>query len=664
MGKARDTDDMPIKKVWKRLIGWRLGRRLVLCLVLGTALVVCFLAEEYWRGKRAWETCRTELASKGAALEWEDLNSTPVDEQDNFFAAPGMMDWFGSAEPSELNEKLSLASVDGTANLADNQELARIEIVATDAEVAEREADIVLRYRNSSLALSAFGRGRPEDIDPESAILPLIVMEDVPLAIAIQNLARHAGLNYLLDPRTQLNGEEPQPMVTIRWENVTARQALKALLDNYSLERVDSPQGIARIQPKDQEVPSVYVEARVRERLETLLRTALAEGGTPLPINGLIGAQNIALVNQPITVSKPLKLAVRTDELLTEKEMAQFLPATVFGSLGNDGNGFQVTAATASAYKVKLAPRPCCKPGDYLAWTDRCQPEFERIRMALQRPGTRLLGICEQPDGVPERNFVTVRVVMQTLAQRAQSDLMLNETDAALRELTLIHDLRRVLTCKPVTLVAGMVNVAVTGVYLEVVKDGLRMNAWQEPHLAVIERQLSEINLVPPVAEAFQRERLIVLQMLENGRLAELYRRSEAVILPPAQLNGLQKLKRASYGLLTLVPRGWVYQNMAAIGSLHQGFLDAANTTSGEIDLQRIEAASQRVQEVMKERRPETFLTVAAFPLFTRAWQTVARNQALVNEVNAWCALERDHLARGRRPETADAEQFNFRVEP
>jgi len=220
------------------------------------------------------------------------------------------------------------------------------------------------------------------------------------------------------------------------------------------------------------------------------------------------------------------------------------------------------------------------------------------------------------------------------------------------------------LTCKPVTLVAGMVNVAVTGVYLEVVKDGLRMNAWKEPELAVIERQLSEINLVPPVAEAFQRERLNVLQMLENGRLAELYRLSEPVLLPPAQLNGLQKLRRASYGLLSLVPRGWVYQNMAAIGSLHQGFLDAADTANGVIDLRQIDAASRRVQEVMKERRPETFITAATFPLFTRAWQTVERNQALVNEVSARCVLERDHLARGPRPDTTEAEYLSFRAEP
>jgi len=32
-------------------------------------------------------------------------------------------------------------------------------------------------------------------------VIPLIVMEDVPLTDAIKNLARQAGINYILDPR-------------------------------------------------------------------------------------------------------------------------------------------------------------------------------------------------------------------------------------------------------------------------------------------------------------------------------------------------------------------------------------------------------------------------------------------------------------------------------
>ncbi|MGA2751963.1 MAG: secretin N-terminal domain-containing protein [Verrucomicrobiota bacterium] len=94
------------------------------------------------------------------------------------------------------------------------------------------------------------------------AVIPLIVMDDVPLTDAIRNLARQAGLNYMLDPKVgygQIGSDgkpAPQPSVTIRWENITAEQALNALLDNYTLQRLDDPKSkIARITVRDPAAP-------------------------------------------------------------------------------------------------------------------------------------------------------------------------------------------------------------------------------------------------------------------------------------------------------------------------------------------------------------------------------------------------------------------------
>src|SRR5215831_14790714 len=67
-----------------------------------------------------------------------------------------------------------------------------------------------------------------------SAVIPLIVMDDVPLTDAIKNLARQAGINYMLDPKISYGQPDAkgvpsvQPTVSIRWENVTAEQALGA----------------------------------------------------------------------------------------------------------------------------------------------------------------------------------------------------------------------------------------------------------------------------------------------------------------------------------------------------------------------------------------------------------------------------------------------------
>jgi type II secretory pathway component GspD/PulD (secretin) len=96
--------------------------------------------------------------------------------------------------------------------------------------------------------------------------IPLIVMDDVPLTDAIKNLARQASLNYLLDPRINFgqagaDGKPvAQPSVSIRWENITAEQALHALLNNYGLQILDDPKTkIARITLKDPAAPEPLI---------------------------------------------------------------------------------------------------------------------------------------------------------------------------------------------------------------------------------------------------------------------------------------------------------------------------------------------------------------------------------------------------------------------
>jgi type II secretory pathway component GspD/PulD (secretin) len=92
--------------------------------------------------------------------------------------------------------------------------------------------------------------------------IPLIQFQDVPITTAIENLARQAGINYLIDPKIgygqpDQNGQiKAEPTLSIRWENVTAEQALMALLDNYGLQlSEDRKTQIARITAKDPTAP-------------------------------------------------------------------------------------------------------------------------------------------------------------------------------------------------------------------------------------------------------------------------------------------------------------------------------------------------------------------------------------------------------------------------
>jgi type II secretory pathway component GspD/PulD (secretin) len=101
--------------------------------------------------------------------------------------------------------------------------------------------------------------------------IPLIVMDEVQLTDAIRNLARQAGLNFMLDPRISFgqagpDGKPaPQPTVSIRWENVTAEQALAALLSNYNLQLTEDPRSkIARITVRDPAAPEPLVTKIIR----------------------------------------------------------------------------------------------------------------------------------------------------------------------------------------------------------------------------------------------------------------------------------------------------------------------------------------------------------------------------------------------------------------
>lgn len=68
--------------------------------------------------------------------------------------------------------------------------------------------------------------------------MPLIQLDNVPLPDALRQLARQAKMNVILDPRVS-QAPYRDIKVSVRWENVTARESLIALIDNYGLALVE-----------------------------------------------------------------------------------------------------------------------------------------------------------------------------------------------------------------------------------------------------------------------------------------------------------------------------------------------------------------------------------------------------------------------------------------
>jgi len=140
-------------------------------------------------------------------------------------------------------------------------------VVATNmpAGVAASNAPAMNAEASSAEGASETAEANTNPPTAAPVVLP-IQFQDVPITTAIENLARLAGINYLLDPKIgygqpDQNGQiKPEPTISVRWENVSARQALVAVLDNYNLQLVEDPRTkIARITIKNPNAPPPLV---------------------------------------------------------------------------------------------------------------------------------------------------------------------------------------------------------------------------------------------------------------------------------------------------------------------------------------------------------------------------------------------------------------------
>ncbi len=282
---------------------------------------------------------------------------------------------------------------------------------------------------------------------------------------------------------------------------------------------------------------------------------------------------------------------------------------------------------------------------NYVAWCAAYEPGFDLMRTALQRPLARLDGDYTRPFKEPLPNFVNYRNVSQTLAHRAKCQLVLGEPAKALADLTLLHHLNQTLVPdhKPVTLVSSMVHVAIAGLYAEAVACGVASRSWREPELTALQRQLTEINLLPEVVNSFRAERAGVCQMLNVLTPDELMR----------EIHGSHR--QASDLAWWLMPAGWIYQNKALIVTLESQMLEGFDLASNTVSPSMARASNASINRAFDHGTPMNFIAAMCVPNFSKAAATMARNQTWVDQARIACALERYRLANGHYPATLAA---------
>ena len=347
-----------------------------------------------------------------------------------------------------------------------------------------------------------------------------------------------------------------------------------------------------------------------------------------------------------------VRLFFRCDKLPTEAELAAWLTG-VKGELGAEGPKLEPTGE--NSYRLTVVTP--IKASEFVSWGARIEPELAIMREAVKRPYARIPGNYENPYESPIPNFVSLRNTVQRLSSLAKCHLLLNQPEQALEQLTLIHGLCGMLearpTRRPLTLVAAMIHVAVKGLYVDTIKEGMRLHAWTEPQLAALQRQLGDTNLRSCVAEAFSTEQASMIGAVEKTPKAELWKffRLAEIVNGSGHARPTGGMAGLVYGL---IPQGWVDQNLASFARLEEVIKDSLDPKREDVEPRKIDAVGPTIEAAVARPTPYKFLAAIAIPNFVKASSTMAYRHVQILEGQIACALERYRLAHGEYPQTLD----------
>ena len=370
-----------------------------------------------------------------------------------------------------------------------------------------------------------------------------------------------------------------------------------------------------------------------------------------------IDPSGLYYTKEPPGEIRPVQIYLQCQNQPGEKVLKGFLPRAIVSDDSDYFEGLQAQTAGDGSYNVTI--RTPMTAAEFLKLNEELEPVFALIRNALQRPYARIGGDYNSgPSEISIPNYVMLRTVSQRLSAMARCHLLLGHPEKALGDLTLIRDMcRRLLEeNKPMTLVSAMINVALSGLYVRTIADGLGSQAWQDPQLAALEDQLKQINLLSQVQLAVGGERFSLCYHLSTDTPGQFFKLTYGGF-SGGSTNAWSVLKEQTEIWIqsSLIPRGWLRQNLVTGANFFGNVVASMDPASKIILPNDLEGTYRQFDEIFSHWSPYTFAANIFIPNFERAFKTTARNQASVNQGRIVCALERFRLAHGEYPETLAA---------
>jgi hypothetical protein len=380
-------------------------------------------------------------------------------------------------------------------------------------------------------------------------------------------------------------------------------------------------------------------DPQAQEQAARLIKAALG------PVALHPGSTDLLFTPRSLDDIRPAQILVECQTAPTTDDLLQFLPKISAFTDTADVDQLKLEPEDGG-YKVTM-PAPDTT-ADFLKWNEQFEPEFSLIRAACQRPYVRMHGDYSEPIHVPIPNFVTSRTFVQALAAMAQCHLLEAKPDDALADLTRMHEICRIFTNHPMTLVGAMINMAVRGLYADTLADGLRWQAWREPQLAALEEQLKTMEVLSPVQQSFRHEVVADCEDLRSIPTAQLFQ----LFADSTHPNGWNSFKLRWEA--RLIPHGWIYQSMITCARRAPKVDTWMNPVNRAVFHKQVDA-DQAAISALSGSSPYSFIILWLTPNIGKACQRTALIQTKVDQANIACALERYRLEHGEYPEKLNA---------
>lgn len=182
-------------RFFRWLFSWRILRRSCIALACTVTLIALVWNIENWRGQKAWQQYKAELASKGESVDWKDVAPPPVPDDKNLALAPLFQ---------KLNFKLT------TGGETNTQVLESVNMEAGDYP-DEPKADRDQRQTNTVVDLALWQRFFRGNANYVSRPQPQSPAEDVLFALS--------KFDPVLNELRQAASERSQSQFPLRYED-------------------------------------------------------------------------------------------------------------------------------------------------------------------------------------------------------------------------------------------------------------------------------------------------------------------------------------------------------------------------------------------------------------------------------------------------------------